>query len=145
MSGKNIVVVDSDALIGLINTRDPLHNRCLKISEYLSKNNFASVVPYPIVLEGATALAKDRMIKRPDLAKQLLGDYSIPNINEGYNFDVSEDIARFYDPTTSRKNTPFDFYVLAVARKNSIKHVFSFDSFYKKHGLVLVEELLKNE
>lgn len=33
-------------------------------------------------------------------------------------------------------------YVLALAKKNNIKYIFSFDSFYKKHGLILIEDLI---
>ena len=142
MSGHNIVVADSDVLIGLINPNDPLHDRCLKISEYLSEENFISLVPYPIVLEAATALVKDKTIRRPDLAKRLLKDYSNPIPNKGFNLNVAREVAQLYNPRTSKKNSPFDFYVLALAKKNAIKYVFSFDSFYQKHGLILAEELL---
>lgn len=136
-----MVVVDSDALIGLVHEEDLLHKRCLKVSKYLAKNSFVTVNPYPIVLEAATTLAKDKTIRRPDLAAQVLQDYSaVKEIKLDYN--VAKSVAKFYDPKTSVKNSPFDHYVLAFAKKNSIKYVFSFDSFYKKQGLILAEDLL---
>ena len=139
--GNNTIIVDSDALIGLIHTDDLLHNRCLKVSRYLAKNNFATIVPYPIVLEAATALAKDKTIRRPDLAARLLKDYAAIE-NPAFNADVAHLAATLYHPKTSKKNSPFDHYVLALARKNNIPYIFSFDSFYRKSGLTLIEDVI---
>lgn len=140
--GNDTVIVDSDALIGLINENDDLHERCLVVASYIAKNNILTVVPYPIVLEAATTLAKDKTIKRPDLAKKLLMDYAkTENIESDRN--IAKLTAKLYDPKTPKKNSPFDFYVLAVAKKSGIGAVFSFDSFYSKNGLKLAEELLK--
>lgn len=141
--GNNTVIVDSDALIGLIKEDDYLHKRCLSIAAYLAKNSFATVVPYPIVLEAATTLAKDKTINRPDLAKKLLKDYAYLENTTRHESEVVKLTAKLYDPKTSKKNSPFDFYVLAVAKKSGIGTVFSFDSFYSKKGLKLAEELLK--
>lgn len=141
--GNKRVIVDSDALIGLINEDDLLHKRCLKISYYLAQNNFGTITPYPIVLEAATTLAKDKTIRRPDLTHKLLQDYVSLEEKPYETGGVSLIVAELYNPKTSRKNTPFDFYVLALAKKNNVKYVFSFDSFYKQNGLVLVEELIK--
>ena len=147
--GNDTVVVDSDALIGLINEKDDLHKRCLNVASYLAKNSFATVVPYPIILEAATTLAKDKTIRRPDLAKKLLRDYAkTENINivclSIKNDDnIAKLTAKLYTPRTSKKNSPFDFYVLAAAKKTGIGTVFSFDSFYSKNGLKLAEELLE--
>lgn len=142
--GNEIVIVDSDALIGLIHENDELHNRCLAVSNYLSSNSLATIIPYPIVLEAAATLARDKTIKRPDLAARLLSDYASVEEAPFYDQDVSADVARLYNPKTSKRNSPFDHYVLALAKKNAIKYVFSFDTFYKKNGLALAEELLKS-
>jgi len=130
--GSNtLVIVDSDALIGLIHEDDELHERCLKVSAYLSLNSCATMVPYPIVLEAATTLAKDKTIRRPDLAKKLLQDYASIEEESNINLDVTDLVAKLYDPKTSKKNSPFDRYV------------FSFDSFYEKNGLTLIEDLVE--
>lgn len=142
MSGSKIIV-DSDAIIGLLNETDSLHNRCLKISLYLEKNNITTVIPYPIVLEAATALAKDKTIRRPDLAKLLLEKYASVKDDGLEITDVPFRVAELYNPVTSKKNTPFDFYVLACAQKNGITTIFSFDSFYRKNGLKLIEQLIE--
>lgn len=140
---NNIILVDSDGLIGLSNKTDPNHEKCLDISKYLLKNSFVTVTPYPIVLEAATALSRDSKINRPDLANKILENY----IQYGEKAEIDEDVAAqvrdTFSKNTSRKNTPFDHYLCALAKKNNIKYVFSFDAFYKKQGLTLAEELLK--
>lgn len=142
MSGSK-VIVDSDALIGLINEVDNLHVRCVKISAYLNDHAMSIVIPYPIVLEAATALAKDKTIKRPDLAHLLLKNYAAIEDNSWEMNGLPFFVAASYDPGTSKKNTPFDYYVLACAEKNNIKTVFSFDTFYRKKGLMLAEDLFQ--
>jgi len=139
-SGANLVITDSDALIGLVNKVDALHNRCARIYSYLLENKFTIFTPYPIILEASTALA--RVVNRSDLAAKLLKDSK--EVQNSIDTNVADLVAKLYTPKTSKKNTPFDHFILAVAIKNNIKVVFSFDSFYKKHGLTLVEDLLKN-
>lgn len=143
MLGTNLVIVDSDGLIGLVNSNDTNHAKCLEISNYLASNSLGTIVPYPIVLEAATALARDTKLNRPDLAAEILTAHahieSQPNLDE----NVASLVSELFQNNTSRKNTPFDYYLLALAKKNGIKYVFSFDSFYKKQGLIPVEELLK--
>lgn len=135
------VVVDSDALIGLIHEDDALHNRCLIISNYLTKNSFATIIPFPIILEASTTLS--RAAKRADLSKKLLVDYSKiaqPALNEK---GLSNLTAKSFDPRRTKKNTPFDHYLASLAKLNNIKFVFSFDSFYEKQGLILIENRIE--
>jgi len=140
--GNKKVIVDSDALIGLIHKDDSLYKRCFAVSKFLSASGFAVVVPYPIVLEAATALAKDKTIRRPDLAARLLKDYSLLGGDDIEWDGVSSLVSRLYNPKTSKQNSPFDYYLLAVAKLNGIDLVFSFDSFYRKQGLTLVEDIV---
>lgn len=139
--GNKVIIVDSDALIGLINPADFLHQRCQKVLLYLQKNKYNLFTPYPIVLEAATALARNKKINRPDLAARILKNY---HSNNQYQLitEVGKIVAELYNPKTSVKNTPFDHYLLALAKRNHIKFVFSFDSFYQKHGLTLIERVV---
>lgn len=139
--GTNLVIVDSDALIGIVHDEDILHEKSLLVSITLAQNNFVSITPYPIVLEAATTLA--RRMKRSDLASKLLSDLANTEQDKTIDYNVSETVSGLYNPNTSKKNTPFDHYVLALAKKNNIKYVFSFDTFYQRNGLTLAEELLK--
>ena len=136
--GNNLLIADSDALIGLIYKDDALHHHCVKIYQYIKEYEIDTFAPYPIVLEAATLLA--RVIKRPDLAKEVLSRYS--EVEHQIDLRVAGLVVDLYNPATSKKNTPFDHYVLALAKKNNIKFVFSFDSFYKKNGLTLMKDLV---
>lgn len=141
MSGSKTVIVDADALIGLIHETDALHNRSLRVATFLEQHHYASIIPAPTILEAATVLAKDKTIRRLDLAKKLLTDYQnldLPPLPAG----LFRTVAELYQKNTSTKNTPFDFFILAMAKLQNIPVVFSFDSFYKKHGVTLAEDLL---
>lgn len=138
-----LVIVDSDGLIGLINPADPNHSKCVEISNYLAINNLGAVIPYPIVLEAATALARDTKINRPDLAAEILASHAKVEDKPKLDEDVAGLVSTSSQNNTSRKNTPFDHYLCALAKKNGIMYVFSFDSFYRKQGLILAEDLLK--
>ncbi len=143
MPGTNLVIVDSDALIGLANETDANHTKCLKVSKHLAVNSLGTVVPYPIVLEAATALSRETKINRPDLAAEMLASYAKLEDKPELDEDVSLLVSKSFQENTSRKNTPFDHYLCALAKKNGIKYVFSFDSFYKKQGFKLAEDLLE--
>ena len=140
MPGTRQVLVDADALVGLINQNDAIHSRCLQVAEFLSQNNFNAIVLTSTVLEAATALS--RGVKRPDLAKQLLSDYSqleptaLPS-------EILSHLYRNYNPASSARHTPFDYFILTYAKLKQIDLIFSFDTFYKKHGFTLAEKLLK--
>lgn len=138
--GNNLVIVDSDALIGLINENDDLHERCVLVSRFLDQSNYVTVIPYPIVLEASTSLS--RSINRPDLAKQLLQDYAQLEQPTLVELTVADRVAESFNPTSSKKNTPFDHYVAALAKLNHIDVIFSFDRFYEKQGLTLAKNLL---
>ncbi|MDP3994268.1 MAG: PIN domain-containing protein [bacterium] len=140
MPGNKFVLVDSDALIGLICKDDALHARAIAVSKYLSEKGFVTMVPYPIVLEAATALF--RGLKKSESAKRLLEDYSDFSQPELEERPVAKIVPSIFNSKSSKKNTPFDCYLAALARLNKINLIFSFDSFYKKQGLTLAEELI---
>ena len=140
--GSDRVVVDADALIGLVHTDDALHFPCLRIADYLGQHRYTLIVHYPIVLEAATALARAKTIRRPDLAKKLLDDYGQMEEQSAYDPEVTDLVHQLYNPGTSKENTPFDHYVLALALKNNVQYVFSFDPLYAKHGLTLMQDVV---
>lgn len=143
MPGTNIIIADSDSIIGLIHSTDSLHSKCLEIAKFLHKNNYQIVIPFSVLLETATALSRNNKINRPDLAQQFLEDQSNTITIPLFDEPIRPELAHSFKQNTSRKNTPFDHYLCALAKKNNIKYIFSFDSFYKKQGLSLAEELIK--
>ena len=142
MPGTKQVLIDADALVALINQSDALHSRSLRIVRFLAKNNLATIVLPSTILEAATALS--RGIKRPDLAKELLADYSRLEPVE-LPSEIFSKLLKIYNPTETTKNTPFDYFLLAYARIKQIDFVFSFDRFYEKQGLTLAEKLCASD
>jgi predicted nucleic acid-binding protein len=144
-SGNKIIIVDSDALIALLHESDALHARAFVTLDFINTNNFSTCISLPIVLEAATALSKDKNIKRPDLAKKLLFDFASISQKSSLQIDgveIINTLSKLYSPQTSKNNSPFDFYLLALAKINKISYIFSFDKFYQKNGLILAEDLL---
>ena len=143
-SGNKIsrVIIDSDAIIGAVFEEDKLHKGISLVWKYLNAHNIGTLILPITVIEAATALARRKYINRPDLASKILKYYQKIVTVPSKEKDVLKLTASLYNSQTSRKNTPFDYYVLATAKKLGIKVVFSFDKFYKKHGLKLAEELL---
>lgn len=139
--GIDSVLVDSSALIGIFHAEDKLHVRSMGVLDYFEKQKTTLIVPFPIVLESATSLS--RRINRPDLSKKLLEDFLLIKQPQLIEEDIPRIVAQLFKEKGSKKNTPFDYYLLALAKRNSVSIIFSFDSFYKKNGLQLAEELLE--
>ena len=114
MPGTNFVLLDSDALIGLANSADTNHQKSLLISNFLAQNNFGTIIPYPIVLEAATALSRNTKINRPDLANEILVNYIRTENWLNMDQNVESQVSQSFSKNTSRKNTPFDHYLLAL-------------------------------
>ena len=139
--GENkLVIVDSDALIGLISENDLLHKRCIKVADYLAKNNYITIICNCTVLEASTTLS--RAINKSDLAQKLLHDFYLLKQPEFSEVGAMSLVSDMFNSKSSKKNTPFDYYVCAVAKINSVNLIFSFDKFYEKQGLRLVESLI---
>ena len=134
------IIVDADALIGLLNENDALHQRCLKIEKFLDQNDYETIIPYTAILEAATTLSRATRPERPELAQDLLNKATHLRYPLDIDSNIAGLVASVYNDRASKKNTPFDCYILALARRNNIKCVFSFDAFYKKQGLILIEE-----
>src|SRR3989304_1161737 len=140
-SGQNLAT--AELMRRLIRTGiDLLKNKPLQTVVFLPKNNSTPIVLPPTILEAATALS--RGIKRPDLAKQLLTDYSRLEPAE-LPSEIFSKLLKIYNPTETTKNTPFDYFLLAYARIKQIDFVFSFDRFYEKQGLTLAEKLCASD
>lgn len=56
--------------------------------------------------------------------------------------DMLKRAAVLFSPLGSKKNTLIDCSVVAIAQKIKADGIFSYDSFYTKHGLKLAEDLV---
>jgi predicted nucleic acid-binding protein len=133
------VVLDSDAVIALILEDDVSHEKSIKIMNFITKNDWEVIIPVSTILESATVLS--RRYNRTDLAQKCMQDmlcfYKAPAKERA----VLEKLITLFEHNTSGKDTPFDYYIYALALAEDVEYIFSFDKFYNKVGLKLAAEI----
>ncbi len=136
---NSIVLVDSDAIVAIFSEKDANHAKA-KIFRQIIKNqeNSISMVTSTIA-ECVTTLR--RRHNHPDWAEGFL---ELIAAEAMILFPVDDatifSAAKIYDPYASKKHTFFDAINVAVAQKEGIETIFSFDDFYRSFGLRLAED-----
>lgn len=135
---SKIIVGDADALIALSLENDPLHKKAIAISIILVKQGVSLIFPVTVFPEAITTLK--RAYNQPEKAhfinKQFQqGFYHVEYINE----EIMVRASQIFDTAVSKKNTLFDAIVAATAENLEADAIFSFDDWYPKLGLKLVE------
>ncbi len=132
------IIVDSDALIALVNKDDKLATRALRVLEGLHKQGAKLLYPVTTIAETTTTL--QRKLGNPLFASEIMAmtrEFMIVPVDQE-TLELAESI---FEPMGSKQNTLFDAIVAAIAQKLKADAVFSFDSWYEKVGLTLVEHL----
>lgn len=135
------IIVDSDALIGLLNKDDSHYLEASKILAELIKREDKLIYPSTTIAESSAVLQV--RLKKPELSKEIInllldGKLIIEPVDE----DLLKKASALLKPgRESSHNTLFDGIVAAAAKKNKTKMVFSFDKWYKKLGLTLASSL----
>src|SRR5215216_1055132 len=112
----NSIVVDSDALIALVNVDDALAGDAMRIVEQV--RNMKATLVYPATTIAETVTTFQRKLKRPDLARALVASVKAHQfIIEPIDGDMLAQAAQLYDPQGSKQDTFFDAIVAAVAQK----------------------------
>ena len=135
------VVVDSDAIFALYNPNDPLNAKATKTFQQLITQGFKLVYPISVLFE--TVSLFQRVLPVPAVTSQLIS--MIKNeemLIYVVDADLLKEAALLFDPAGTKKNTLIDCSVIAVVKKIKADGVFSYDSFYRKHGLKYAEELI---
>ncbi len=96
---------------------------------------------------GATTVAEcvtslHRRHNRPDLAVIFIESlrYRVSPTILAVDDKLITEAIKIYDPRGSKKHTFFDAVNVAVAQKEGIEMIFSFDDFYRSFGLRLPED-----
>lgn len=143
MKKVEAVLLDSDALIGLINKEDELHKRALRIQEKLTKAGAIFAISRYIIAETATFLTLRVSKKTADRFLKDLTSQEILVINPT---DELEKLTReFFFRQKSRNVTYFDCANMAILTYYHWKTIFSFDRHYCQNNFLLVEEMLKTD
>lgn len=142
MNNPLIVIVDSDGIVAQSNLTDANHDLAVKISEKLVEVGAKVIYPSCVVFESTTAMA--RKFNDPQMAAGTLSVFADPSmIIEPVDQAIVVGAAKYYDPSSTKKNTTFDAAVATVADKYKADYIFGFDVFYEKKGFKLAKDLLK--
>jgi predicted nucleic acid-binding protein len=137
------VIVDSDALIALLNKDDLLANKAIKTLEGLHKLEARLLYPATTLVETTTTL--QRRLSNATLAKdivKMIKESQFPII--AVDQEILELAEALFDPYGSKQNTLFDAVVAAIAKKQKADAIFSFDVWYEKIGLTLAFNILED-
>ena len=140
---NKIVIVDSDAIFAIYNPNDPLSVKAINTFQELITRGYQFMYPMSVIFEVVSLF--QRVLTTPTVTAKLVE--MIKN-NQFITCVVDADILResavLFNPVGSKKNTLIDCSIVAIAKKLSADCVFSYDSFYRKHGLKLAEDLIKS-
>ena len=140
MERSNIVVGDADVLIAQLVEDDANYEKVFQLEKKLQFLNVTPIFPITAIAEALTVL---KIRKRNTLAVQTLVKVAKDGgmIVEEITTSLFQNACTLFKSDDSKRNTFFDAIVVAVAKKHKAIAVFSFDSWYKKQGFKLAEEL----
>ncbi|HEY1835522.1 MAG TPA: type II toxin-antitoxin system VapC family toxin [Candidatus Saccharimonadales bacterium] len=135
------VIVDSDALIALINRDDSLSTKAIKTLESLHTQEVRLLYPATTIVETTTAL--QRKLSNTSLTAEIArmireGQFPVAPVDQ----EVLELAESIFKPTGSKQNTLFDAVVAAIAKRLNADAIFGFDSWYEKIGLTLASSTI---
>jgi len=135
-------IIDTDALVGLFNAGD-IHNReASRIFEELVRLEINTLVLPTTIGEFAAVFAKDFGVKESQgvIHRVLHSDITIIEVDE----DLTVQAIAMYQKQRSRKESLFDCFNMATAKRLGIRYIFSFDKGYKKqkNGFSLISDFL---
>ena len=134
-------IIDTDALLGIFNTKDALHKNAITVAKELKKKGINTLL-LPTTLSEFARLASYQigMEEAQEATETLLNSgMSVLELTD----DLTKDAVSLYKNQTSKKESLFDCYVMAMAKKLGISHIFSFDEGYTKkvNGFELAKDL----
>jgi len=135
------IIVDSDALIALLNIEDSLASKALKTLEALHIQGARLLYPATTLVETTTTL--QRKLSNPSLTTEIVrmireNQFPVVPVDQ----EILELAEVLFKPTGSKQNTLFDAIVAVIAKKLHADAVFGFDKWYEKVGLTLASNLI---
>lgn len=134
------IIVDADALIALVDSQDAHAQQALAIAMQLQELEAPLLYPATTIVEAAMTL--QRKLNKPAMVAQIVAGIKARHfIIEPVDEQILDEAAALFKPHGSKQNTLFDAIVAVVAFKYTARAVFSFDEWYTKVGLKLVNQL----
>lgn len=133
---NSIVLMDSDAIVAIFSDKDANHAKAKIFRQIIKDQENSIAMATSTIAECVTTLR--RRHNRPDWAKGFLDLITFePMILFPVDDTTIFSAAKIYNPFASKKHTFFDAINAAVAKKEGIEVIFSFDDFYRSLGLKL--------
>ncbi len=137
-----VVIVDSDAIISLVNPADANKQRAAYILTKFQQMKANLYFPATTIVEAITTC--QRTLSSPVLTNAMFDkvkrhELSILQVDE----EVIALATSLFSPDGSKQNTFFDAVVAAMARQYKADAIFSFDKWYIKIGLTNAEDYLE--
>lgn len=141
---RQVCITDSDFLISIIKGDDKNHDLSLAIIKKLIMEEARILYPVTAIVEAATALS--RRYNLPQLAQDLLKTYRDPGMEIiAINSEVFINSIDFFNPKSTKQDTPFDSLILSLATQQKADIILSYDGFYKDKGFKLAGDLLEEK
>ena len=136
------VIVDTDGLIGSLNSKDQHFLNSQQIIHKLVEMKAKLIYPATVLVETVTLFqGRLNMSYLAEQIVKLLNGNQL--IIESVNSKILQEATNFMDFKKSKHNTLFDAIVAVIAVRYKADAIFSFDKFYQKKGFKLAFELTK--
>lgn len=136
------ILLDSDALVAMVEGSDASHTRATEIFGVLTARNARLFIASTTVAEVITTLQR-KYGHRPaagDLYERLLTHWvEVLPVDR----DLIAGAHAYYTSSGSKQNTIFDAINIAAVKVHHLDAIFSFDRWYKRQGVAMVPELFE--
>lgn len=139
-------IVDTDALLALINPTDELHERAVQMAEAVYTNNCTVLLLPTTLSEFAAVSAYQVGVQQTQVVLESLMK-NAQHILLEIDTSLSRIAMSIFLAQKSKKESLFDCFVMAAATRYHVDAIFSFDEGYKKqrNSFVLIEDIEKND
>lgn len=134
------VFVDTNVFVTIRDNTDSTHKKALKISEYISKNKIKWATSSDVIGETLTVISK-KLGK--EIAIDWYKDFKNSSIREIFIDEATHRETRKFFTKVKSKNISFiDCSNVIAMKRNKIKHIFSFDEYFRKMGVELLSDAI---
>lgn len=130
------LLIDADAFVALNDKKDSNYQKAIKISEFITISKTALFTSDPAFGEAITVISENVGLKKAvEFAEEVLkSKIEIVEVDSKLRRDALEIFKK-----QRSKNTRFtDCVNMAVLNNKGLKEIFSFDSDYKKNGILRI-------
>jgi len=136
MGNVKKLLIDADAFVALNDKKDSNYQKATKISEFITISKAALFTSDPAFGEAITVISENVGLKKAvEFAEEILkSKIEIIEVDPRLRRDALEIFKK-----QRSKNTRFtDCVNMAILEREGLKEIFSFDSDYKKNGILRI-------